>query len=352
MSNINTGITALLSGNEAAVYASLLAGCTAYYGYPITPAGEIIQTAARLYPAAGRTFLQAESEIAAINMVMGASAAGQRVMTASSGLGISLKQEAVSYMAAMELPGVIVDITRSGPGLGNIAVEQSDYNQVVKGGGHGGYQCLVLAPYSAQEMADMTLLAFELAERYRMVCYVLADQVIGQMTEKVVLPTQVLKPEANEKSLGVGFCKDNFFSSIRMEAADLSQANEALYRKYTLIQAQESRYEAYYCEDAEAVLVAYGISARIALEAVRALRSQGHKVGWFRPQTLWPFPQDGLNKCCHKAKKIFSVELSAGQMIDDIRLATECRLPVALIKRMGGVLFTVNDVIQEVEAAL
>ncbi|QSH42592.1 3-methyl-2-oxobutanoate dehydrogenase subunit VorB [Lentisphaerota bacterium] len=336
----------LLKGNEAAVYGALLAGCDCYFGYPITPASEIAHTAAKFFPKMGRVFLQAESEIAAINMVMGASAAGRRVMTASSGLGISLKQEGVSYLAGCELPAVIVDITRGGPGLGNIGPEQSDYNQVVKGGGHGSYRCIVLAPSSVQEMCDLTAEAFDLAEKYRTPVYVMADGVIGQMMESLKLPEPAkTKYDVPEWALDGVNNRNNMMTSIFLEHDELEAVNVKLQKKYADICAVEQRAEEYCMEDAEIVFVGYGIAGRIARTAVDHLREEGIKAGLIRPITLFPFPVEYMRKSIDNAKIYFSVEMSCGQLIDDVKLAIECAHPVKLINRMGGNIPTVDEII-------
>lgn len=324
----------LLKGNEAVVYGALLAGCECYFGYPITPASEIAHTAARCFPKLGRTFLQAECEIAAINMVMGAAANGRRAMTASSGLGISLKQEGISYLSGCELPALVVDITRGGPGLGNIAPEQADYNQVVKGGGHGSYRCIVLAPASAQEMCDLAFTAFDLAEKYRIVVYMLTDGVIGQTMETVTLPEPLPRREVPEWALDVSCPRTNMISSIYLETDDLEALNLRLQAKYRRIEEAEQRCELYQAEDAEVLLVGYGISGRLARTAVDELRARGIRAGLLRPITLFPFPVNELRRL--RAKQLIAVEMSCGQMIDDVKLAINCDRPVHLINRMGG----------------
>lgn len=324
----------LLKGNEAVVYGVLLAGCECYFGYPITPASEIAHTAARCFPKLGRTFLQAECEIAAINMVMGAAANGRRAMTASSGLGISLKQEGISYLSGCELPALVVDITRGGPGLGNIAPEQADYNQVVKGGGHGSYRCIVLAPASAQEMCDLAFTAFDLAEKYRIVVYMLTDGVIGQTMETVTLPEPLPRREVPEWALDVSRPRTNMISSIYLETDDLEALNLRLQAKYRRIEEAEQRCELYQAEDAEVLLVGYGISGRLARTAVDELRARGIRAGLLRPITLFPFPVNELRRL--RAKQLIAVEMSCGQMIDDVKLAINCDRPVHLINRMGG----------------
>ncbi len=337
----------LLKGNEAVVYGALLAGCECYFGYPITPASEIAHASAKLFPALGRTFIQAECEIASINMVYGAAAAGKRCMTASSGLGISLKQEGVSYIAGAELPAVIADIMRGGPGLGNIAPEQSDYNQVVKGGGHGGYKVIVLAPGSVQEMCDLTMLAFDLADEYRMPVYVLTDGMIGQMMEKLELPEPRPRRQPQEWALDHVNKTPNCISSIYMEQKDLEELNIRLNRKYDLIREKEQRAEQYRMEDAEYAFVAYGISSRMARTAADILRAEGIKIGMIRPQTLFPFPVNALQDAVKNGVRQFiSVEMSNGQMIDDIRLAIDCKCPVTLLNRMGGNVPSVEEIVK------
>jgi len=337
----------LMKGNSAAVYGALLANCECYFGYPITPASEVAETAAALFPKLNRVFIQAESEIGAINMVIGAAAMGKRVMTASSGLGISLKQEGVSYMAIYELPTVIVDITRSGPGLGNIGPEQSDYFQLVKGGGHGGYRCLVFTPDSAQEMCDMTQLAFELAEKYRMPAYVMADGVIGQMMETVTLPEPQPPREDSSWSLALKREDDgtpNFLTTLYLEHAELEEVRLRLDAKYKRAEAAEQRAELYRVDDAEIVLCAFGVAARVARRAVDVLREQGIKAGLLRPQMVWPFPVDALKAAMKTAKAFISVEMNCGQMIDDIKLSIECRRPVYLCSRCGGNIPSVAEI--------
>jgi len=342
----------LLCGNEALVYGALLAGCDAYFGYPITPAGEIIECAAKKFPELGRVFIQAESEIGSINMVMGAAAAGQRAMTASSGLGISLMQEGVSYLAGMELPCVIADIMRSGPGIGNISVEQSDYFQIVKGGGHGGYRCPVLAPASAQEMCEMAFKAFDLAEKYRTPAYILTDGMIGQMMESVTLPEPLEKPAPASWSLSPGNARTNHFTSIYLDPAELEKKNEALLAKYREMERVEQDAELWKTDGAEIVLVAYGIMSRLAKNAVDELRRTGVKAGLVRPKTLFPFPKNALSVLVPVAKKFVCVELSGGQMIEDVKLAIECKRPVELIHRVGGKLISVEELVAGTRALL
>lgn len=338
-----------LKGNEAVVKGAMLAGCTAYYGYPITPASEIAHAAAKYFPRAGNTFVQAESEVAAINMVYGAAAAGQRVMTASSGPGISLKTEGISYCAGAELPCVIVSIMRGGPGLGNIGPEQADYNQLVKGGGHGNYKNIVLAPNSAQEMCDFGMLAFELADKYRNPVVVAADGFIGQMMEPVDIPEPVKEiPEKKWAVKGTPETYKNLVSSIELDFADLEAHNVKLQKKYAIIEEQEVRYEEYRTDDAEIVLVGYGISSRVIQSAINELREEGIKAGMLRPITLFPFPTQKIKELAERAKAFLAVEMSNGQMIDDVKLAVEGKKPVYLHNRMGGFVPTTKDIREEV----
>jgi len=341
----------LLKGNDAVVYGALLAGCDSFFGYPITPASEIAHTAALLFPKLNRTFIQAESEIAAINMVYGASATGKKTMTASSGLGISLKQEGVSYLATAELPAVIIDITRGGPGLGNIGPEQSDYNQVVKGGGHGNYKCIVLAPNSAQEMCDLTMQAFVLAEKYRIPVYVMTDGVVGQMLEAVSLPDPVKQIEISP-SWAID-CSEknarNYITSIYLEHDDLENVNIKLQEKYQNIENQEQQYEQVAIENAEIIIISYGIISRLAKSAIEILRKEGVKVGMIRPITLFPFPKNILIETAVYAKQFLCIEMSNGQMIDDVKLSIECSKPVTLLNRMGGNMPSVEDIINKVK---
>ncbi len=343
----------LLKGNEALVYGALLAGCDCFFGYPITPASEIAHSAAALFPKLNRVFIQAESEIAAINMVIGAVAEGRRAMTASSGLGISLKQEEVSYLAAYEMPAVIADITRGGPGLGNIGPEQADYFQLVKGGGHGSYKCLVFTPNSVQEMCDMAYESFRMAEKYRMPAYIMADGVIGQMMESLTLPEPAVYDYDPEWKMGrIVDGKANIITSIYLEHDDLEELNRRLQAKYRLIEETEQRAEEFMTDDAEIVLVAYGISSRVAAGAVAMLREEGIRAGLVRPQMVFPFPKNALSKLLDNghARALVSVELSAGQMIEDIRLAIDCRLPVHLCNRMGGNIPSCGDICDMVKA--
>ncbi|AEH60765.1 pyruvate flavodoxin/ferredoxin oxidoreductase domain protein [Methanosalsum zhilinae DSM 4017] len=339
--------TQLIKGNSAVIIGALYAGCDCFFGYPITPASEILHEASAHFPKLGRKFVQAESEEAAINMVYGAAAAGHRTMTASSGPGISLKQEGISYLAGAELPSVIVDIMRAGPGLGNIGPEQGDYTQVVKGGGHGNFRNIVLAPNSVQEMCDMTIKAFELSFKYRNPAFVLADGVLGQMVEPLKFPETAVKPEPDTSwaVCGNAETRQNLVSSIFLDFDQLEEFNFQLQKKYELIKDKEVDYEEYHVEDASIVLVSYGISSRICRSAVDVARKEGLKVGLFRPKTLFPFPEKELKKIADSHECTFiSVEMSNGQMKEDIILATRFTRPVELVNRMGGNLITLDEV--------
>jgi 2-oxoisovalerate ferredoxin oxidoreductase alpha subunit len=331
--------TQLVKGNTAVVIGALYAGCDSFFGYPITPANEVLEEAAKKFPVAGRCMVQAESEEAAINMVYGAASTGRRTMTASSGPGISLKQEGISYLAGAELPAVIIDIMRAGPGLGNIGPEQGDYNQVVKGGGHGNYRNLVFAPNSVQEMCDFTIRAFELSQKWRITAFVLADGVLGQMIEPLRFPDVSVEPKTDTSWAvdGTAATRPNMISSIVLDFDKLEAFNVKLQKKYAAIEMTEQDSDSYRLEDAEIGLVAYGIISRLAQGAVDAARAEGIKVGLIRPKTLFPFPKDALNAFVDQGgKQLVSVEMSNGQMQDDIKLAVECRCPVHLVSRMGG----------------
>ena len=327
----------LMKGNVAIVKSAILAGCRAFYGYPITPASEIAEAAAEFMSKTGGVYVQAESEVAAINMLYGAAAAGVRAMTASSGPGISLMQEGISYMAGAELPCVIADITRGGPGLGNIAAEQSDYHQVVKGGGHGNYRTLVLAPYSVQEMADLTALAFELAARYRNPAVVLADGFVGQMMEPVAFPQQAVEaPLPAWAVAGTAATRPNLVSSLHLDIDALEEHNRALEEKYRRAQLQEARAEQYHAAGADIVLVGYGIVGRILKAVTAEARAAGLNVGLLRPVTLYPFPASHFQCLAAHARVFIVVEMSNGQLLEDVRLALNGVRPVEFFNRMGG----------------
>jgi len=339
----------LCKGNVAVIKGAILAGCRAYYGYPITPASEIAEAAALYIPQVGGTFLQAESEVAAINMVYGAAAAGARVMTASSGPGLSLMQEGISYLAGSELPCVIVDVVRGGPGLGNIAPEQSDYFAMVKGGGHGNYRNLVLAPASVQEMADFTTLAFELADKYRNPAVVLTDGFVGQMMEPLELEDrEIVAPEKPWAVKGTPETRNNLISSIYLEPDELEAHERRLEAKYIRARQAEVRYELYHTEDAEVLLVGYGIVSRVLRSTVEALRKDGVKAGLFRPITLWPYPSKVLAEAASRVDKVVVVELSNGQMLEDVRLALNGKVPVEFYGRVGGNVPSVEELHAEV----
>ena len=343
--------TQLIKGNTAVIIGAMYAGCDCYFGYPITPATEILHEASKYFPMTGRKFVQAESEEAAINMVYGASAAGHRVMTASSGPGISLKQEGMSFLAGAELPCVLVDIMRAGPGLGNIGPEQADYTQLVKGGGHGNYRNIVLAPNSVQEMCDFTIKAFELADKYRNPVVVLADGVLGQMVEPLQFPEEAVKPSIDTTWAVCGNreTKNNLVTSIFLDFDQLEDFNFKLQDKYQEIKENEVEFEEYQMEDAEIILVSYGISSRIARSAVEKARERGIKVGLFRPKTLFPFPEDALKKIAEEREcKFISVEMSNGQMLEDIILAIGCSRPVELVNRMGGNLVDMESISKKI----
>lgn len=327
----------LMKGNEAIVKSAILAGCRAFYGYPITPASEIAEAAAKYLPQTGGVFLQAESEVAAINMLYGASSAGVRCLTASSGPGISLMQEGISYMAGAELPCVIADITRGGPGLGNIASEQSDYHQAVKGGGNGCYRTPVLAPYSVQEMADLTALAFELADRYRTPVVLLADGFVGQMMEPVEFPQIATEPQPPQWAvLGTAESRGNLITSLHMGTDDLEAHVRHLEAKYKLAEENETRAEEWLTEDADIVLVGYGIVGRILKAVTAEARAAGLRVGLLRPITLFPFPTRHFQRAAQRARVFLVVEMSTGQMVDDVRLALNGARPVEFMGRVGG----------------
>ncbi|MBK6910394.1 MAG: 3-methyl-2-oxobutanoate dehydrogenase subunit VorB [bacterium] len=343
----------LIKANEAVVKAAILAGCTQYYGYPITPASEVAMAAAKYLPHVGGTFLQAESEVAAINMVYGAAGAGARVMTASSGPGISLKQEGVSYLAAAELPCVIIDVMRAGPGLGNIWPEQGDWNQVVHGGGHGNYKCLVFLPNCAQEMADLTMLAFELADKYRMPAYILTDAYIGQMMEPVVFPeTRSQAPHKDYVLYADKGSREHLVSSIFMSTEGLEEHNRHLQRKYAEIETSEVRYQEIHVDDADLVLMGYGFVSRLLKSVVDGLREEGHKVGLLRPITAFPFCSVRLEELIKQGKELFICEMSNGQMFRDVQWSVGRDAPLYFYNRMGGMVPSVDELTEAVRRYL
>ena len=345
----------LMKGNEAIAHAAIRFGVDGYFGYPITPQSEVLETLAELKPweTTGMVVLQAESEVAAINMVYGGAGTGKMVMTSSSSPGVSLKQEGISYIAGAELPCLVVNVMRGGPGLGTIQPSQADYFQTTKGGGHGDYHVIALAPASVQEMADFVGLAFELAFKYRNPAMILADGVIGQMIEKVVLPEP--RPRRTEEEI-IAQCpwaatgrkgrKPNIITSLELDPAVMEQRNLHLQAKYAEIEANETRYEEIDCEDAEYLIVAFGSCARIAQKSMEHAREEGIKVGLFRPITLWPFPSKALAEKAQHMKGILVVELNSGQMIEDVKLSVECRIPVEHFGRLGGIVPDPDEVIE------
>ncbi len=343
----------LMKGNEAIAEAAIRAGCRHYFGYPITPQTEVAAYMAKRMPKIGGTFLQAESEIAAINMVYGVASTGRRVMTSSSSPGISLKQEGISYIAGSDLPCLIVNVQRGGPGLGGIQPSQSDYYQATKGGGHGDYHLIVLAPSSVQEMADMTALAFDLADKYRMPAMLLADGTIGQMMEPVEL-AEAKEPVFTEKEWAVTGTKmqrtHHIVNSLYLDPEVLEKKNLERYERYQTIEKEEPRYESFLMEDAEYCVVAFGISARVSKNAVIAARKEGIKAGLIRPITLWPFPKQALAEAADRVKGFVSAELSMGQMIEDVKLATGCRRPVLLCNRVGGMIMSPDNVLETIRS--
>ena len=341
----------LMKGNEALAEAAIRAGCRHYFGYPITPQTEVAAYMAKRMPKIGGTFLQAESEIAAINMVYGAAAAGKRAMTSSSSPGISLKGEGISYIAACDLPALIINVQRGGPGLGGIQPSQSDYFQATRGGGHGDYHLLVLAPSSVQEMADLVGKGFDLAEKYRMPCMILADGTMGQMMEPVDLSQEEAVPAEKPWALTgtKGERKPNIVNSLALDPPSLEQENFERFARYDKVRENEQMAESYLTEDADIVVVAFGIAARVGKNAVDKCRKKGIKAGLVRPITLWPFPEKALKEAAKNAKRFISVELNMGQMIDDVRLAIDCKCPVDLCCRTGGIIPTPEEVIAAIE---
>ena len=340
----------MVKGNTAVIIGAMYAGCDCFFGYPITPASEILHEASKYFPMVGRNFVQAESEEASINMVYGASGAGHRVMTSSSGPGISLMQEGFTFLAGAELPAVIVDIMRAGPGLGNIGPEQGDYNQIVKGGGHGNYKTIVLAPNSVQEMCDLTMKAFELADKWRNPVVVLADGTLGQMAEPLVFPTEAIKPKIDESWAvrGNKETMENLITSIFNDFNDLEDFNFKLQEKYAKIDAEEVIVDEYQVEDAEIVLVSFGISSRIARSAVDKGREKGIKVGLLRPVTLSPFPVERVKELADKGVEFISVEMSNGQLLADVQFAALRREGTHLVNRMGGNLIELKHVLAKI----
>ena len=342
----------LMKGNEAIAEAAIRAGCRHYFGYPITPQTEIAAYMAKKMPKIGGVFLQAESEVASINMVYGAAAAGMRVMTSSSSPGISLKAEGLSYIAGSDVPALVVNVQRGGPGLGGIQPSQSDYYQATKGGAHGDYRMIVLAPASVQEMASLTIKGFELADKYNMTSMILADGTIGQMMEPITFEDTEIKTYEKPWAL-TGTEKKrphNVVNSLYLKPDELERKNFERFEKYAVIEKTEAMWEEYMMDDAEICVVAFGIAARVAKNAVAAARSEGIKVGLIRPITLWPFPNAAFEKA-ENVKAFVSVELSMGQMIEDVKLATQCKKPVSLCNRCGGMIPSPDEILEAIRKA-
>ena len=343
----------LMKGNEALAEAAIQAGCRHYFGYPITPQTEIAAYMAKKMPKIGGIFLQAESEIASINMVYGAAAAGMRVMTSSSSPGISLKTEGLSYIAGSDVPALVINVQRGGPGLGGIQPSQSDYFQATKGGGHGDYRMIVLAPASVQEMASLTIKGFNLADKYRMTSMILADGTIGQMMEPITF--EDAEVETYEKPWALtgtkGERKHNIVNSLYLKPEELEAKNFERYERYRAIEENEPMWEEYMMEDAEICVAAFGIASRVAKNAIVAARAEGIKVGLIRPITLWPFPSKAFLSAADRVKGFVSVELNMGQMIEDVRLATQCKRPVSLCNRTGGMIPSPDQVLESIRNA-
>jgi 2-oxoglutarate ferredoxin oxidoreductase subunit alpha len=341
----------LMKGNEAIAEAAIRAGCEAYFGYPITPQTEVLEYMSRRMPELGRAFVQAESELGAINMVYGAACTGARVMTTTSSPGFSLMQEGISYIALSFVPCVIVNIMRGGPGLGNIQPAQGDYFQMTKGGGHGDYNLIVLAPATVQETVDLIVEAFDLADKYRQPVTVIADGMIGQIMEPVEFP-ELKTPERPERPWALTGAKGrqkNIITSLFLGAQNLERENLRLQKIVADIRANEVRYAEYMMDGAETVVVAYGTAGRIVQTAVKQARAEGLAVGLFRPISMFPFPYDRLDEVANTAKQILVVELSAGQMIEDVRLATRCRIPISFFDKMGGIVPLPEDILAEIK---
>ncbi|MDD4908211.1 MAG: 3-methyl-2-oxobutanoate dehydrogenase subunit VorB [Candidatus Omnitrophica bacterium] len=341
----------LISGNEAIGAGAIQAGCRFYAGYPITPQNELTAYMAKYMPESGGVFIQAEAEVSAINMVFGAAATGERAMTSSSSPGISLKQEGISYIAGAELPAVIVNVMRAGPGLGNIWPAQSDYFQATKGGGHGDYHCIVLAPSTVQESFDFMAQAFDLADKYRNPVMILSDGMLGQMMEPIEIKDAKPKAPSVKKPWAVTGCKGrerNIAKSFHMIEGDLEQANLILQKKYHLIERKEQQSESGSLDDADVILVAYGSMARIAKSAAMQLRKKGKKIGYIRPISLWPFPSEVFKRVSTGRKKFLVVEMSYGQMVEDVRLAVNGKSAVEFLGRSGGGVVSEEDILKKV----
>jgi 2-oxoglutarate ferredoxin oxidoreductase subunit alpha len=343
----------LITGNDAMAQAAICAGCRAYFGYPITPQNEILEYMATHMPAVGGAFIQAESEVAAINMCYGASAAGVRTMTSSSSPGISLKMEGISYIAGADLPCVIINVMRGGPGLGNIAPAQADYFQATKGGGHGGYRMIVLSPATIAEAVEIVILAFDLADKYRVPVMILADGMLGHMMEPVILPEPINPSSLPSKRWAITGAKDrnpNIVTSYFIDPENLNEINIKRQSRYEQIEEKEVRYRETETSDATMVIVAYGTMARIAGTAVRIARSQDIKLGMVQPITLWPFPYEQLRTLSSRVDTILTVEMSAGQMVEDVRLAVGDRAETPFYGELGGLVPTPKDILREVKS--
>lgn len=343
----------LMKGNEALAEAAIMAGCRHYFGYPITPQTEVAAYMSKRMPKIGGTFLQAESEIAAINMVIGVASTGKRVMTSSSSPGISLKSEGLSYLAGCDLPALIVNVQRGGPGLGGIQPSQSDYFHATRGAGHGDFHLLVLAPDSVQEMVNLTFKAFDLAEKYRMPAMILSDGTMGQMMEPVNL--EACEIHEHDKSWALtgteGKRPPRIINSLFLKPEELEQFNFDRFKRYAVVEENEPMYEQYRMDDAEICIVAFGVAARVSQNAIDKAREMGIKVGMIRPITLWPFPKKALLAAADKVKAFISVELSMGQMIEDVELAIRCKKPVMLCNRVGGMIPTTENVLDSIKKA-
>lgn len=353
----------LMKGNEAIAHAAIRCGCDGYFGYPITPQSEVLETLAELKPweTTGMVVLQAESEVASINMVYGAGGTGKRAMTSSSSPGVALMQEGISYMAGAEIPGLIVNVQRGGPGLGTIQPSQSDYNQATRGGGNGDYNVIVLAPASVQEMADFVDLAFTLAFKYRNPTMILSDGVIGQMMEKVVLPP--IKPRRTEEQIakecpwaanghGLSRRTPNILTSLELTSSVMEQRNIHLQEKYKEIQQKEVRFETKNTEGCDYAIVAFGSAARISQKAMEIAETKGLHVGMFRPITLWPFPEKEIAELANHVKGILVVEINAGQMVNDVRLAVNGKVPVVQFGRLGGIVPDPDEIVNALNTSL
>ncbi len=345
----------LMKGNEAIAEAAIRSGCRYFFGYPITPQTEVAAYMSRRMEAVGGTYLQAESEIGAINMVIGASAAGARVLTSSSSPGIALKSEGLSYLAGCDLPAVIINIQRGGPGLGGIQPSQADYFLATRSSGHGDFHLIVLAPNSVQEMVDLTAKAFDLADKYRMTVMLLADGILGQMMEPAIL-NEEYDADLSTKDWAVtgtgGNRKKNIVNSLFLKPEELERLNFERFARYDVVKQNETMYEEYMTDDADIVLVAYGATSRVSKNAIAAARKKGLKVGLLRPITLWPFPKDVLSKLADTAKAFISVEMSMGQMIEDIELSIRCKKPVYLCNRTGGMVPEPEEILEKIESVM